>query len=166
LRSKRLSRVNWKRLQTGLIEKLLWWCHISTKQVLLCFGVWMAIRMVRYCVQLVVGSWQTAASRNERGCSSSADDAEKTRLRRAQLHYSTHPSSLQASLAKGGVIEARLRSWMFDTAFQRLQIKTVCAVAPQECKLWRIYRTCLSRLQPPIGPPYSPAHPQRFKSSS
>ena len=72
------------------------------------------------------------ANSGESSCSSSADDAEKTWLQRTQLHYSTHSSSPQVSLAKGGLIEARLRGWMFDTTFQRLQIKTVRAVAPQE----------------------------------
>lgn len=46
---------------------------------------------------------------------------------------------------------------MFDTAFQRLQIKTVCAVAPQECKLGGSTALVLSRLQPPIGQPLQPA---------
>jgi len=98
-------------------------------------------------------------------CAPSADDAEKMRLRRTQLH-STHPSSPQAPLAKGGVIEARLRSWMFDTAFQRLQIKTVCAVAPRECKLGGSTALCFE--PPPTtnrGSTLSSPQP-RFKSSS
>jgi hypothetical protein len=48
-----------------------------------------------------------------------------------------HPSSPQASLAKEGVIEARLGSWMFDTASQALWTKTACVVARQECDLGR-----------------------------
>ena len=88
-------------------------------------------------MRLVVGSWQTAASRNKRA------------VLPPPMMQRRRSCETQSSLTKGTVIEAHFRSWMFGTTFQRLQIKPVCAVAPQECKLGGSTALCLSRLQPP-----------------